>query len=79
MEVENGEQDVYPKLKQTNWLCTHGIYDDVLSFETSKSQVEILQNGGFDIMFKSYPKDHTIVEDELRMIQRWIEDKTILK
>lgn len=56
----------------SNWLCTHGTYDDVLPFETSKEQVETLQNGGFDIEFKSYKKDHTIEREELEMISQWM-------
>ena len=61
-----------PNVKSSNWLCTHGTYDDVLPFNTSKSQIETLQNGGFDIEFKSYQKEHTIAEDELQMIKEWI-------
>lgn len=35
------------------------------------------KNGGFDIEFKSYKKDHTIDRDELNMISEWI--KKVLK
>ena len=62
-------------VNNSNWLCTHGTYDNVLAYETSKKQVEILQNGGFDIEFKSYEKDHTIVEDELSMISEWMKKR----
>lgn len=65
-----------PKLKHANWLCTHGTRDDVLPYETSRTQVEALQKGGFDITFKSYPKKHTIAEDELGMIKEWILSKS---
>ena len=65
-------KEINPKLKTANWLCTHGTNDDVLPFETSKEQVKILQNGGVNINFKSYPKTHTIAEDELAMIKEWI-------
>ena len=50
----------------------HGTYDNVLPFNTSKEQVEILQNGGFDIEFKSYEKDHSIDRNELTMISEWM-------
>ena len=56
----------------SNWLCTHGTYDNVLPFETSKMQVEILQDGGFEIEFKAYNKDHSIDRDELEMIGSWM-------
>ena len=38
-------------------------------------QVAVLQSGGFNIEFKSYPKDHTIAEDELKMLAEWIKSK----
>jgi len=57
---------------KSNWLCTHGVYDDILYYNTSKEQVELLQNGGFDIEFKSYEKDHSIDRDELEMISKWM-------
>ena len=68
-------KEMNPALKNANWLCTHGTHDDVLPFSTSKAQVETLQNAGFNIAFKSYPKVHTIAEDELGMIKEWIKSK----
>jgi len=68
-------QEMNPNVNTSNWLCTHGTYDGVLPFNTSKAQIETLQNGGFDITFKSYPKDHTIAEDELMMLAEWIKNK----
>ena len=69
--------EMNPALKDANWLCTHGTHDDVLPFSTSKAQVDTLQNAGFNIEFKSYPKTHTIAEDELTMIKEWIKSKSI--
>ncbi len=60
----------------SNWLCTHGTHDNVLPFETSKKQVEVLQDGGFTIEFKSYEKEHNIEGNELSMIADWM--KSIL-
>lgn len=68
-------KEMNPALKDANWLCTHGTQDDVLPFHTSKTQVEVLQNGGVNITFKSYPKVHTIAEDELMMIKAWVQEK----
>ncbi len=56
----------------SHWLCTHGIDDNVLPFESSKEQVERLQEGGFEIEFKAYEKDHSIDRDELAMIASWV-------
>mgnify|MGYP002640642369 CR=1 FL=1 len=59
-------------VQKGKWLCTHGTYDAVLPYETSKEQVELLQDAGFDIEFKTYEKDHTIVQEELEMISSWV-------
>lgn len=58
-----------------NWLCTHGTEDDVLPLSISKSQIEVLQERGFDITFKSYEKPHTLIEEELVMIRSWIQKR----
>ena len=64
--------EMNPNVKTSRWLCTHGTYDDVLPYSTSKAQVQTLQNGGFDITFKSYDKAHNIDEEELQMIKAWL-------
>ncbi len=71
-DTNNLLEEMNPNVNNSNWLCTHGTYDGVLPYYSSKAQVETLQNGGFDIEFKSYDKDHTIAEDELQMIKEWI-------
>ena len=64
-------------VNDSNWLCTHGIEDDVLPYDISHEQIELLQNGGFNIEFKAYKKEHFIEGSELKMITRWI--RNILK
>ncbi|CAA6818945.1 MAG: Serine esterase [uncultured Sulfurovum sp.] len=71
-DAEKLLEEMNPKVKEAKWLCTHGESDGVLPYATSKAQVEILQNGGFDIEFKTYHKDHTLVKEELDMIVAWI-------
>ena len=65
-------EEMNTAVMDSNWLCTHGTYDNVLAYETSKEQVEILQDGGFEVEFKSYAKDHSIDRDELEMIASWM-------
>lgn len=74
-DTDNLLEEMNPNVNTSNWLCTHGTSDSVLPFATSKEQVETLQNGGFDITFKSYDKDHNVVEDELMMIKEWIKSR----
>jgi len=68
-------KDMNPDANAKNWLCTHGTSDPVLAYETSKAQVKILQDGGFDIEFKTYDKEHNIDGDELKMISEWIKKR----
>ncbi|RUM64422.1 MAG: serine esterase [Sulfurimonas sp.] len=68
-------EEMNPDVNAKNWLCTHGTSDPVLSYETSKEQVEQLQDGGFDIEFVTYDKDHSIDRDELSMISEWIKKR----
>ena len=68
-------EEINQNVNKNNWLCTHGTQDPVLEYETSKSQVQVLQEGGFHIEFKSYEKDHSIDRDELSMIAEWIQNR----
>jgi phospholipase/carboxylesterase len=65
-------EEMNPNVNANNWLCTHGTEDNVLPFESSKEQIETLQNGGFKIEFKPYDKDHSIDREEISMIADWI-------
>jgi phospholipase/carboxylesterase len=65
-------KDMNSSINQKNWLCTHGTEDPVLPYETSKEQIQALQNGGFDIEFQTYQKEHTIEREELEMISKWV-------
>ncbi|WP_309499882.1 serine esterase [Sulfurovum sp.] len=68
-------EEMNPHVKTSSWLCTHGTYDEVLPYETTKAQVKALQEGGLDIDFKSYDKTHTIAQDELKMLEEWIKSR----
>jgi len=59
-------------VNKSNWLCTHGYEDDVLPFVHSRAQVEVLQEGGFEIDFRAYHKTHTMAAIELDEIRTWI-------
>jgi phospholipase/carboxylesterase len=61
------------KLKHANWLCTHGVQDEALDFKKAQEQIKFLQNHDFNIQFHSYNKAHTIIEEEIEMIQEWIQ------
>ncbi len=67
-------EEMNEDLLTANWLCTHGTHDNVLPLETSQEQVRKLQEGGFEIEFKVYEKDHSIDRDELEMIALWMKN-----
>ena len=66
-------QEMNPDLKDANWLCTHGTQDEALDFNTTKNQIKALQDGGFNISFKSYKKPHTIIDEEIMMLKEWMQ------
>ena len=67
-------KEMNPKVKEAKWLCTHGTQDGVLPYLKSEAEVKVLQDGGFDVEFKSYAKEHTIDRDELDVIVEWMKD-----
>ena len=62
-------------VKNARWLCTHGTSDGVLPYVKSAAEVKVLQDAGFNIDFKSYDKDHTLIEEEVEMITLWMNKK----
>lgn len=61
------------QIKNANWLVTHGTQDDVLPFEDTQEQIEILKKGGFQIDFQIYKKAHTFDEmDEAPYVRDFI-------
>ena len=71
-DADNLLTEMNQEVKNSRWLCTHGTFDDVLPYTTSKAQINTLKNAGFDITFKSYDKSHNIDEEELNMIKKWL-------
>lgn len=65
--------------QQTPILLTHGYQDEVLDYEYTKQQVEVLQSTHKNIEFRSYSKGHTIVQKELEQIYHWITIQSIKK
>jgi len=67
-------EEINPNVKSSKWLCTHGTQDAVLPYLKSEAEVKILQDGGFDVEFRSYFKEHTIDRNELDMIVEWMKE-----
>ena len=74
-DVKKLSKEINPNIKENKFLSTHGSYDNVLPLQTSKEQVEYLQDNGLHVEFKIYEKDHSIDKDELEMIGEWIKER----
>jgi len=74
-DVDKLLEELNPNASSSSWLCTHGVYDIVLDYKTSKEQIQELQAGGFSIEFKTYEKEHNIDRDEIEMIAQWIRER----
>ncbi len=61
---------------QQRLLLTHGRLDPVIPIAPVRSQVQILQDGGLQIQWLEYAKEHTIAgEPELAAIRAFLEQK----
>ena len=70
-------RDLNPKVNQGGWLITHGTQDEILPVANTRSQIQVLREGGFKIDYREYPKTHTVdFGRELADIRNWIADRT---
>lgn len=59
-EIENLIRDLTPVAKSQRLLVTHGHFDPLLPFAQVRGQVQQLQAAGLNIIWRDYPKEHTI-------------------
>lgn len=60
--------------KEQRFLLTHGTHDPLLPLDMVRRQVKALQQGGLNIEWHEFEKDHTIAgEAELSVIRRFVE------
>jgi phospholipase/carboxylesterase len=66
-------QELNPNVNQGDWLITHGTDDELLPVETTRAQIQLLNEGGFAIDYREYDKTHTIDPvRELSDIREWM-------
>jgi phospholipase/carboxylesterase len=71
-------EDLNPEVNQGDWLITHGTEDEMLPVETTRAQMQLLRNGGFEIDYREYRKTHTIDPGrELREIREWLQTRCL--
>lgn len=67
-----------PHARRPDWLVTHGTWDGVLPHATTAAQVRVLQAGGWPLRFESFPKDHTIVPEEIAVVRAFLAERLAL-
>jgi phospholipase/carboxylesterase len=65
-------QELSPVAKQQRILVTHGTQDPLLRLQMIRPQIKMLEDAGLNIEFHQYPKAHTIVEEELKLIRDFV-------
>lgn len=61
-----------PVAKEQHFLMTHGTEDPVVPFERTKAQVKQFQEAGLQIDWHVFPKVHTIMGEELKLIRDFV-------
>lgn len=66
-------KEMNPAVNNGNWLVTHGTKDDLLPVEMTRAQIRKLNDSGFKIDYREYPKTHTIdPQREFGEIRSWL-------
>jgi len=62
-----------PVAKEQRFLITHGTYDPLIPFAAAKDCFALLKQGGLQIEWHEFPKEHTIYgESEMRVIREFV-------
>ncbi|MDR3608054.1 MAG: serine esterase [Oligoflexia bacterium] len=70
--------EAVPEIKRADWLVTHGSIDSVLPVERTRGQMQALIQGGFNLEYREYAKDHTIdPREELPAIREWLRKRLL--
>jgi len=73
-------REMNPEVNTGDWLITHGTHDELLPVENTRAQINRLKQGGFDIDFREYRKDHSVDFDrELPEIRSWMKQRLLHK
>lgn len=67
-------REISPVAKQQRVLVTHGRQDPLIPFTDVKKQMEQLKAGGIALDWHEFNKPHTIIEEEIALMRRFITD-----
>lgn len=72
-EWEDVQYRISRVAKQQRILVSHGIMDPVLPFDQAKEQMQQLKKEGYNIQWHEFPKEHTIIGDEICLIRDFVQ------
>ena len=67
-------REASPIAKQQRVLVTHGRQDPLIPFADVKKQMEQLKTGGIALDWHEFDMPHTIIEEEIALLRRFIAD-----
>ena len=63
--------------KTTNILLTHGLFDPVLPLVMGNDANDKLTNLNYNVLYKTFPIENTVVLDEFQLLGKFFEDNNI--
>ncbi|MGZ3774959.1 MAG: alpha/beta hydrolase [Pseudobdellovibrionaceae bacterium] len=64
--------NISTEARKTPWFFTHGHKDDVLPLDETKYGIRKLKESGLTVELVEMDKDHSLKDEELPVIKRWI-------
>lgn len=72
-EPERLVKELSPVAKQQRILVTHGTKDTMVPFAKARPQMQLLENAGLNLQFRSFEKGHTLAgEEEVDLIREFV-------
>ncbi|HEU6449716.1 MAG TPA: serine esterase [Verrucomicrobiae bacterium] len=66
-------KELSPVASQQRLLLTHGQFDSVIPFSLVREQVPLLKSAGIHVVWRDFPKAHTIYgEEELSVVREFV-------
>jgi len=56
-------------------FAAHGEYDPVIPFKETAHKINAIEKDHSDLVFKSYPMEHSICLEELQELKKWLKKK----
>ncbi len=71
----NAESEATANSRDTPIFMAHGTYDPIVPHALGNASKGHLESLGYAVQWKEYPMQHTVVEEELHDIERWLKGR----